>query len=110
MKKREPKRRAPKHLRAATKVWWSSVIRDYGLEDHHVLLLTAACESLDRAAMAREAIEKDGAFFVDRHGSRKPHPGLAVERDSRSLFKSLLRELGLDVAPDAPRAPLGKGY
>ncbi len=110
MRQKEPKRRPPKHLRPATKAWWSTVVHDYHLEPHHVLLLTAACESLDRAAQGREAVEKDGAFFVDRHGARKPHPGLQVERDSRALFSRLLRELGLDVdAPDAPRAR-GKGY
>jgi len=103
--KKQP--RPPRHLQAATRKWWASVVRDYVLADHHILLLTAAAESLDRAAMAREAVLKDGAFFIDRHGSRKPHPGLMVERDNRALFSKLLRELDLDTepAPPAPRGP-----
>jgi phage terminase small subunit len=87
--------RAPKHLRNETKAFWLSVLRDYELEEHHVRLLTSACESLDRASEAREAISTEGAFFRDRHGQIKPHPGLAVERDNRGLFARLIRELNL---------------
>jgi phage terminase small subunit len=110
MKAKGPKRRAPRHLRPSSKAWWTAVVRDYSLEDHHVLLLTGACEALDRAEQARETLLAEGCYFTDRHGARKPHPGLQSERDSKRLFQSLLREMGLDIAPDAPRAPLGKGY
>jgi len=86
----------PKHLRKATAEFWQSVVRDYELQEHHVKILTAACESLDRATEARLAVDKQGAFFTNRHGEIKPHPGLAVERDSRALFSRLVRELSLD--------------
>lgn len=99
MKQKEPKRRAPKHLRPSTKAWWSSVLRDFHLEDHHVLLLTSACEALDRSEQARETILRDGPYFTDRHGAIKPHPALQSERDSKTLFSRLLRELDLDVEP-----------
>jgi phage terminase small subunit len=111
MKQHKKKSRPPRHLQPATRHWWADVVETYELQPHHLLLLTAAGESFDRATLAREAVDADGAFFVDRHGSRKPHPGLQVERDSRALFSRLLRELALDVeAPDARRPPLGKGY
>ena len=35
----------PKHLRAATKLWFSDVCEQYELEAHHVLLLTIACDA-----------------------------------------------------------------
>jgi phage terminase small subunit len=89
--------RAPKHLRAETKSFWLSIARDYELEEHHLKLLTGACEALDRATEAREAINKASAYFTNRHGEIKPHPGLSVERDSRSLFARLIRELSLTV-------------
>ena len=89
--------RAPKHLRADTKIFWLSTARDYELEPHHLKLLTAACEAWDRAIEAREAIQTAGAYFTNRHGELKPHPGLSVERDSRSLFARLIRELSLTV-------------
>jgi P27 family predicted phage terminase small subunit len=92
--------RAPKHLRRATKQFWEGVLRDFALEEHHIRLLTAACEAWDRAVQAREAVERDGMFLKNRHGELKSHPGLLIERDARSLFSRLLRELNLDV--DAP--------
>ena len=88
---------APKHLRKPTKEFWLNVVRDFALEEHHVKLLTAACEAWDRAIQAREAVETAGMFFTNRHSEIKPHPGLAVERDNRALFARLLRELNLDV-------------
>ena len=36
--------RPPKHLGPATKKWWKSVTRRWGLEQHHVLVVTAAAE------------------------------------------------------------------
>lgn len=92
--------RAPKHLRSETKAFWLSVTRDYELEEHHARLLTSACESWDLAIEAREAISTEGAFFRNRHGEIKPHPGLAVERDNRGLFARLIRELNLTA--DSP--------
>jgi hypothetical protein len=40
---------APGHLSDAMKVWWSSVMKDYDLEPHHVHLVTHAAEAWDRA-------------------------------------------------------------
>jgi len=83
-----------------------SVVRDFELEAHHIHLLTAACEALDRAEQARKTIAKDGPFFRNRHGERKAHPALSVERDNRALYARLIRELNLDVdSPDDPRLP-----
>ena len=98
---------APKHLSESSRVWWKSVNSEWELDDHHRHLLTLACECLDRVTQAREAVLADGLFFVDRHGARKPHPGLSVERDNRTLFTRIVRELQLDAeaTPDAKRPP-----
>jgi hypothetical protein len=40
----------PKHLRAATKLWFSDVCEQYELEAHHLLLLTIACAAWDNHA------------------------------------------------------------
>jgi P27 family predicted phage terminase small subunit len=92
--------KAPKHLRKGTKQFWLQVVRDFALETYHVRLLTHACEAWDRVEQAREAVAKDGAYFIDRFGQRKAHPGLLVERDNRTQFAKLIRELNLDV--DSP--------
>ncbi len=96
---------APAHLRESTRRWWRSVTSTWALEDHHVKLLTAAAEAWDRLQEARERIAKDGAYVEDRFGQLRPHPALAIERDSRIAFARILRELDLDAEPPASRPP-----
>ncbi|OHB68809.1 MAG: hypothetical protein A2V70_11325 [Planctomycetes bacterium RBG_13_63_9] len=100
----------PDHLRAATKRWWLSVVRAYELEDHHYRLLTLAAESWDRAQLARRILAKEGMTTFDRFKQIRPHPCIAVERDSQLRFARLLRELRLDEEQsDIPRIPRAGG-
>jgi P27 family predicted phage terminase small subunit len=96
---------APKHLRAATRRWWESVVSEYVLEQHHVRLLTLAGEAWDRCAEAREILNREGLTYDDRFMQPKPRPELAVERDSRTAFARLVRELALDVAEPEETRP-----
>jgi phage terminase small subunit len=98
------KPRAPAHLAPATRSWWSGVLSEFALEEHHIRLLTLAGEAFDRGVEARERIAKDGLVVPTADGGLKAHPCVAIERDSRLAFARLLRELDLDC--DAPRAPL----
>jgi putative hemolysin len=91
----------PKHLRPATKAWFSSVFDEYSLEPHHVRLLTLAAESWDRCCEAREALAAYGLTFIDRYGSPRARPEAAIESQSRIAFARLCRELDLDVDPPA---------
>ena len=100
------RQRAPKHLSSEAKAFWLRIVRDFEMQDHHVKLLNAACECLDRATQAREAVDRDGAFFKTRYGEIRPHPGLQVERDQKALLARLLRELNLDV--DLPAEPYSR--
>ena len=95
----------PKHLRAATSLWFAEVIAEYCLEPHHIRLLVKACEANDRCEQAREALKKFGLTFEDRFGSPHARPEVAIERDSRIAFARLLRELGLDIAPPSDSRP-----
>ena len=70
--------------------------RGYELEEHKERVLTLAPESFDRATEARESLERDGAFYLDRFGTPKAHPAVAVERDARLAFARLVRELRLE--------------
>ena len=98
---REKRPKPPKHLRAATRRWWSAVVGEYELEPHHVRLLTLSAESWDRCVQSREALKKHGVVYVDRFGQPRARPEVAIERDSRIAFARLLRELGLDVTEPA---------
>jgi phage terminase small subunit len=93
----------PPHLAPATRAWFSRVLADYELEPHHVRLLTLAAEAWDRCCQAREALAEHGMTFTDRFGSPHVRPEAAIERDSRTGFARLLRELDLDVEP--PSSP-----
>ena len=95
--------KAPNHLRPATSRWWSTVLREFDLEDHHVRLLTLAATAWDRAEAARETILAEGAVFLDRFDQPKARPEVSIERDATITFARLLRELDLDVDP--PSAP-----
>src|SRR4051794_3028116 len=93
----------PKHLRPPTKAWFKHVSENYDLEQHHFRLLQLAGEAWDRAEQAREAIAANGLTFVDRFGSPRARPEVAMERDARIAFARLIRELDLDVEP--PTSP-----
>ena len=98
----------PRHLKPATRRWWLSVVTDWELEEHHVRLLTLACEAWDRCQQARELINRDGLTTPTGSGGAKLHPAVRVEQDARTGFARLLRELDLDVdapAQDATKRP-----
>lgn len=82
---------------------------EYELEQHHERLLTAACGAWDRMTEAREAVAADGLTVEDRYGQLKPHPLLAVEKDSRIAFARLVREIDLDGEPAPDPRPPRKG-
>jgi phage terminase small subunit len=94
----------PKHLNQATKRWYIHVTENYELEQHHLRLLTLAGQAWDRAEQARVALVCFGLTFEDRFGAPHPRPEIAIERDARTAFARLLRELDLDVLP--PTSPI----
>ena len=102
-----PKRviEAPEHLAPATARWWSDVMADFELEGHHVRLLTLAGEAFDRATQARELIQRDGLVCPTADGGFKAHPCVAIERDARTAFARLVRELDFDVEAPVDRRP-----
>lgn len=97
--------RPPKHLKPATRRWWLWAVDTFEFEEHHLRVLTLAAEHWDRAAAAREALAKHGLTFVDRFGSPKSRPEVAIARDSTVVFMRAVRELRLDVEPDDSRVP-----
>lgn len=103
----KPNPSPPAHLKAAAKAWWRTVVGEYDLEPHHLRLLQLAAEAWDSAQAARAVIQSDGMTFIDRFGSPRARPEVAIERDSRTAFARLVRELDLDCAPptSTPRPP-----
>lgn len=103
--------KTPTHLRAPTRRWYENVVENYELEAHHLRILQLAAESWDRGQEAREAIKKHGLTFENKYGETKLRPEITIERDCRTSFARLVRELALseDEPPD-PRRPPGLKY
>lgn len=92
----------PGHLSRSSSSWAESVLDDFDASDSQLRLVIAAAEAWDRAAQARRAIARDGAYVDDRYGSPKAHPAIAVERDSRAAFARVVGQLGLDATEEDP--------
>ena len=95
--------RAPSHLSLESRRLYASVLGDYVLEPHHIEILTKALEARDRADQARSEIGGAPLLVTSRLGEVKVHPLLAVERDARAQFGTLMKQLGLDI--DGPPPP-----
>ncbi|WP_342738992.1 hypothetical protein [Bradyrhizobium sp. B117] len=82
---------APKHLRKDSSEFFKHVTKEYDLDEHHVILLTKACEALDRVKEARAAIKTHGLTYTDRFGTPRAMPEVVIERDNRLAVARLLR-------------------
>ena len=99
---------APRHLSAKSKRIFRSIVDDFELESesHALETLRLALEAMDRADEAREMIARDGLVVRNRHDELRPHPAVAIERDSRLAAWRGFRELSLDAGEYAePRVP-----
>ena len=96
----------PKHFKKPTREWFESVMGQYELQEHHIRLLTLACEAWERAQDARITLKKLGMVYIDRFKAPKARPEVAIERDASILFARLVRELDLDFeTPNDMRPP-----
>jgi P27 family predicted phage terminase small subunit len=89
----------PTHLSPSARKWWQTTVDRYVLQEHHFRLLQLACEAWDEAQKARERLAQDGLTVPGREGGIRPHPCIAIERDSRLAVARLIRELDLDTEP-----------
>lgn len=90
---------APSHLSSAGKKLWSTILDTYEVDVVARPILQTFLESRDRRDEARLAIAAEGAYVKDRFGQLKPHPALAVERDSAGVEIRAWRALGFHQDP-----------
>jgi phage terminase small subunit len=95
---------APEHLASSTRAWFDHIVSTFELESHHIRLLTLAGEAWDRCQEARARLAAEGLTVSGREGL-KTHPCIAIERDARAAFASLVKQLGLDDVGDPRRGP-----
>src|SRR5262245_60951120 len=89
----------PAHLSPSAQQWWRITLEAYVLQEHHLRLLQLACEAWDRSQAARAQLEAEGLTVRGAEGGVRPHPCVAIERDSRLAVARLVRELDLDTEP-----------
>jgi phage terminase small subunit len=111
MTKRMKTPMAPRHLTAATRAWWRDIVDSYELEAHQLRLLTLAGEAFDRCEQARQLLDREGLVLGGREGGSRPHPAIAIERDSRNAFARLVDQLDLETTgpkrgPGRPATPI----
>lgn len=90
---------APSHLSLPARRLFDGILELYALEGHDRALLVKALEAWDRAEQARVLVTEEGLVILSRLGERKPHPAVAIERDSRAAYMAGMRQLGLDFEP-----------
>ena len=88
--------RAPNGVCYEAKKLWSKIVELYELGPADLEILKEACHALTRAVDARETIEEEGAYFLDRFNNKKAHPAVLVEHNSRLSFNKLIQSLYLD--------------
>jgi hypothetical protein len=71
---------APKYLKPATRGWFTQVVADYELDEHHLRLLTLAGEAWDRGQQARSESEKHSITYLDRFGAPRKRPEISRGR------------------------------
>jgi P27 family predicted phage terminase small subunit len=94
-------RKAPRYLRAPTRRWWEEVVSTWGLESHHVLVLTATCEALDLLYQANQCIQRDGLVTTTQRGGARANPAVKIALEARLQVYRGIRELDLDLVPPA---------
>jgi P27 family predicted phage terminase small subunit len=93
----------PRYLRAGGKNLWRKLHEEFDLSDSaSQVLLESACSALDRWQGAQAILARDGPVVIDRWGTKKVHPCVAVERDAKSTMRASLHELHLDLEPLEP--------
>jgi P27 family predicted phage terminase small subunit len=100
----------PDHLSPAMQQFWADETAAFEFSDHHLKLLQAACESWDRMTQARQEVAATGLTYIDGKGQRRPNPAVAIERDCRTSFARLLRDLGLNNPKREREAGNRRGY
>jgi hypothetical protein len=89
----------PRSLRARGKALWTVVTTQFELEPYQLETLRLAAEALDRIEDARAVIQQHGIVITGRFGL-KGNPACEIEKNNKTLYARLMREIGLDALVD----------
>jgi hypothetical protein len=95
--------RAPAGLRGPGRRLWSSVVRDFDLDEHERALLLEACRTVDQLDLLDAAVRKDGPIVSSPQGERA-HPALVEARQQKIALARLVAVLRLPAGADEDQA------
>jgi hypothetical protein len=84
------------NLSESTQKWVQKVMKLYDFDTGELEILRKAAELRDMADNAKLQIETDGAFYSNRFGEPRQHPGLRVYQQSVDLMARLLKQLKIN--------------
>jgi len=85
------------------KAFRRDVLKDWDItEAHDTERLFQAAHCLDRIEACSAEIEKNGAFYETTSGQKKPNPAILVEKELKSLFCRIIKDLKLVHEDDDP--------
>jgi P27 family predicted phage terminase small subunit len=98
--------KAPRHLGPDGRKLWRQLTAGYDFSDQGgQVLLTAACELLDRLRQTEAEIEREGAILEDNRGRKYANPRTTIARDLRSQYLAVFRQLKLPPPVAEPPTP-----
>ncbi len=105
MGKKKRKDGAPPHLSADARQRWRAIVAEYdGWGVAELSVLCSALEAFDRMKQAQREL-KTSLFSKDKYGQMRPHPCVAIERDSRQSYLRALKQLGIGGVPGSVGRP-----
>ena len=84
---------------------WEGVVADYVLTQAELAVLRDACFLADTCERLRESLGTSGTSASDRFGQLRQHPDVQTYLSAQRELRMALRELKLEDAPEASRAP-----
>lgn len=84
---------------------WDELVAAYVFTEAELTVLRDACFLADLCEQLRQSLAASGTSAPDRFGQLKQHPDVQTYLSAQRELRMALRELRLDDAPEASRAP-----
>jgi phage terminase small subunit len=97
----------PRRLSPEARKLWRALYDSSLMDPQAELMLNTMLEAFDRMREAQRILAKDGPILEEKTAAgnihHRPHPALAIERDSRAGMIRAWRALGYDELPEGMR-------
>ncbi len=95
----------PAGLAVAGRRLWRSVLSDFELAEHEVVLLRQACRVADLCDQLHARVAADGPMLTTRLGEQKVHPAVVELRQQRIVLARLIVALRVPLGDQEDQSP-----